>query len=51
MEIEPWSPRERSDGRERGRESFLKFEEAKGCREKSKEMGEGGVTWINDVAL
>ena len=36
---------------EREGESFLKFEEAKGCREKSKEMGEGGVTWINDVAL
>ena len=36
---------------EREGESFLKFEEAKGCREKSKEMGESGVTWIKDVAL
>ena len=36
---------------ERKGESFLKFEEAEGCKEKSKEMGEGGVMWINDVAL
>ena len=36
---------------EREGESFLKFEEAEWCREKSKEMGESGVTWINDVAL
>ena len=36
---------------EREGESFLKFEEAEGCREKSKEMGESGVTRINDVAL
>ena len=36
---------------EREGESFLKFEEAKGCKEKNKEIGESGVTWINDVAL
>ena len=48
MEIKPWSPRERSDGRERGREFF---EISGSCREKSKEMGESGVMWIDDVAL
>ena len=36
---------------EREGESFLKFEEAEGCGEKSKETGESDVTWINDVAL
>ena len=50
MEIEPWSSRERSDRREKGR-VFLKFEEAEGCGEKSKEMGESGVTRIGVVAL
>ena len=35
---------------ERKGESFLKFEEAEGCREKSKEMGESGVTRIDDVS-
>ena len=35
---------------EREGESFLKFEEAKGCREKSKEMGESCVTRIDDMA-
>ena len=35
---------------ERKGESFLKFEEAKGCREKSKEIGESGVTRIDVVA-
>ena len=34
-----------------GEKVFLKFEEAKGCKEKNKEIGESGVTWINDVAL
>ena len=36
---------------EREGESFLKFQEVEGCREKSKEMGESGVMWIDDVAL
>ena len=35
---------------ERKGESFLKFEEAEGCGEKSKEMGESGVTRIDDVS-
>ena len=47
MEIEPWSP---WSPREREKR-FLKFEEAAGCRGKSKEMGESGVTRIYDVAL